>query len=421
MEHKIFARYPLGNKKRKWKQESFILSQFSAKATDMKKALLHCKEAGFNLLEIAWATHEQAEEAARLCDDLGVNILFQDMSRYGGMQENRKCDVSDLASVIEEKRGIRRIVGYYVWDEPYGDDEIGEARRLTDLCEELAPDLLPFSVAIPSYNPAYTWKNGRYVEYLEKYVTTIEPPMISLDYYPIGMAEQNEEVQLDKTLMWCDLGLLRRLGDKYDMPIWFYYQGQNLNKAERFTFPMIRSMMYAGVLYGVKGLQHYTAVGAIINKEGEKELFFEDQKMIHRELAALGDTLMALTCKRVIHDEGLAPDAPAFYEMHETYKDSAYLASPLPKRISVSEYEDAYGNGYALILNRDYETEQTVSLPLQGATRIYEVSKADGRQRVIEEKAEAICLTLAPGDAALLRLQDAKDAPFTVEYKLCKE
>jgi hypothetical protein len=419
MEHKIYARYPLGNPKRKWKQKSFLLSQFSAKAQDMRKALQTCKDAGFNLCEIAWASHEQAEEAARLCDEIGVDVLFQDMSRYGGMQENRKCEVSDLAAVIEEKRDVRHIVGYYIWDEPYHDDEITEARRLTDLCEEIAPHLMPFSVAIPSYNPTYTWQNRRYEEYLEKYASTIEPPMLSLDYYPIGMAEVTEELQCDKSLMWCDLGLLRKLGKKYDMPIWFYYQGQNLNKAERFTFPMIRCMMYAGVLYGAKGLQHYTATGSVITKEGEKDIFFEPQKQIHREFESLGNTLMALDCKRVIHDESVCPESVDFAALHETIKDSAYFSSPLPKRISVSEFEDAYGNGYVLIFNRDYETEQAVTLPLKEAFRIYETSKKDGSQHVIENEASIFSLTLAPGDARLFRFQSSKDAPFSIEYRLC--
>lgn len=418
MEHKIYQRFPLGNEKRKWKQKNFILSQFSAKAKDMRKALLHCKEAGFNLCEIAWASHEQAEEAALLSEELGIDILYQDMSRYGGMQENRKCEVSDLATLIEEKRHLSHIVGYYIWDEPYHDDEITEARRLTDLCEEIAPHLMPFSVAIPSYNPAYTWQNRRYEEYLEKYATTIEPPMLSLDYYPIGMAEVTEELQCDKSLMWCDLGLLRKLGKKYDMPIWFYYQGQNLNKAERFTFPMIRCMMYAGVLYGAKGLQHYTATHSIITPEGDKDIFFEPQKAIHREFENLSNTLMALDCKRVIHDETLAPESVDFAALHETIAESVYFSAPLPKRISVSELEDAYGNGYVLVLNRDYETEANVFLPLKADYRIYEVSKEDGRQHLLQNEATALCALLAPGDARLFRLQSTKEEAFTAEYEL---
>jgi energy-coupling factor transporter ATP-binding protein EcfA2 len=159
--------------------------------------------------------------------------------------------------------------------------------------------------------------------------------------------------------------------------------------------------------------------GSVITKEGEKDIFFEPQKQIHREFESLGNTLMALDCKRVIHDESVCPESVDFAALHETIKDSAYFSSPLPKRISVSEFEDAYGNGYVLIFNRDYETEQAVTLPLKEAFRIYETSKKDGSQPVIENEASIFSLTLAPGDARLFRFQSSKDAPFSIEYRLC--
>ncbi len=421
MEHKILKRYPIGNPRRAWKQDNFILSNFSAKAADMRKTMRHCKEAGFNMVEIGWASHEQAEEAIHLCEQIGLNLIFQDLSRYGGMQDIRKNESDDaLLPIIRENRPYKRTVGYYIWDEPFHDDEIERARVLTDLCEKEAPDLLPFTVAIPSYNPTYTWENGRFPEYLEKYVTTIDPPQLSLDYYPIALNGQTDKEQLDNTLMWCDLGLMKHFGEKYDMPIWFYYQGQNLNKAKNFTFPMIRAMMYAGVLYGAKGLQHYTAVGSIITKEGDKDIFFEPQKQIHREFEALGETLMAISCKRVIHDESLDTGCEAFAALHNTLEESAYFYQKLPKRVSVAEYEDAYENGYVLILNRDYQNEKEITLPFQRPLHIYEVSKEDGLQHLAKERAEEISLTLAPGDAALYRLQDAKEDTFTIEYRLYK-
>ena len=36
MEHKILSRYPLGNPRRKWRQDNFILSQFKAQGNDMR-------------------------------------------------------------------------------------------------------------------------------------------------------------------------------------------------------------------------------------------------------------------------------------------------------------------------------------------------------------------------------------------------
>ncbi len=420
MENKILKRYPLGNPHRIWKQDNYILSNFSAKGDDMRKVIRNCAEAGFNLLELGWASPEQASDAVVYCEQLGVDLIYQELKRYGGMQGNRFYEKNDLEGVINDHRKWKCIKGYYIWDEPLLDDQIDEARVLTDICQREAPDLIPFTVAIPSYNTEYTWGNGKFPEYLEKYVTRIDPPVLSLDYYPVGMGEHNETVQFDRSRMWCDLGLMKKLGEKYNMPIWFYYQGQNLHEVKFFIFPMVRAMMYAGALYGAKGLQHYTACGAIITQEGDKDIFFEDQKAIHKEFKNLGDTLMALTCKRVIHDETVNPNCEAYYELNDKIEDSVYLTSALPARVSVSEYDDEYGNGYMMILNRDYMTEKTLSLDLNGNYRVYEVSKVDGLQYCINDSTNKLELTLAAGDAMLVRLQKADEEAYTIEYRLSK-
>ncbi len=421
MEHRILTRRPLGNPRRAWKQDNFILSNFSAKGRDMRKVIRNCAEAGFNLLELGWASPEQAAQAVVLCEQLGVDLLFQDMKRYGGMQHNRFYEKNELVELMREQKSWKRIVGYYIWDEPLLDDQLAEARMLTDQCEAEDPSKLPFTVAIPSYNLEYTWDNDRFAAYLERYVTTIDPPVLSLDYYPVGMPEHNEDVQFDRSRMWCDLGLMKKLGEAYDMPIWFYYQGQNLHKVEHFTFPMIRAMMYAGALYGAKGLQHYTACGSIIDEEGDREKFFEEQKAIHAEFRALGETLMALTCRRVVHDAAVDPRCAAYAELSDAVAGCAWLAQELPFRVSASEFEDDYGNSYVMVLNRDYTEGKTMALPLKRTARIYRVSKQDGLQFVTADAADTLYVTLAPGDGALFRLQDAAEDAFTVEYRLQKQ
>ena len=59
-------------------------------------------------------------------------------------------------------------------------------------------------------------------------------------------------------------------------------------------------------------------------------------------------------------------------------------------------------------------------MPLKKAVRIYEVSKEDGLQYITAENTDALRVTLDAGDAVLLRLQDAAEEPFTVEYRLVK-
>ena len=59
--HKIFARYPLSNPTRKWKQDNFVLSQFEAFGNNMRKTVKAMADVGFDMVEIGWATPEQAE------------------------------------------------------------------------------------------------------------------------------------------------------------------------------------------------------------------------------------------------------------------------------------------------------------------------------------------------------------------------
>ncbi|MBQ7983129.1 MAG: hypothetical protein IJ302_06155 [Clostridia bacterium] len=424
MEHRILSRYPLGNPHRLWRQDNFILSTFSAKGENMRGILETCADAGFNLVEIGWASHEQAEEALRLCEELELNLVYQDFSLYGGMQlrhmDREPLTQADVKAVCDHVKPYKRTAGYYVWDEPYVEDQLYEARRQVDMFQCEDPDRLPFTVAIPSYNDKYTWENGEFAAYLERYCTIIDPPMLSLDYYPIGLRWYTDEKQLDDSFMWLYIGLMRKLGRKYNMPIWFYYHGMNYTNFRRFTFPMVRMNMYAAVLYGAKGLQQFTAVGSTVTTDGQPDIFFEEQKAIHREFRMLGSTLMALENVNVIHSDDLLPGCEHMAGLAETMADSRLLCGTLPSRVSVGEFADAYGNQYLLVLNRDYETDAAVTLDLQADSRIYEVSRVTGRQNVIWDGTKQINVTLAKGDAILYRVQPAAEEAFTVEYRLEK-
>ena len=302
----------------------------------------------------------------------------------------------------------------------------GTSRCCMSICSKLAdkriyykrtPEKLPFTVAIPSYNTDYTWQNGKFTDYLTDYVETIDPPVLSLDYYPYGLPGYNDDEQLDNSLFWCDLGLMRVLCKKYSLPLWFYYQAVNLYKYAHFEFEMVRCQMYAAALYGAKGLQSYTAVGSVITESGEPDVFFNETKQIHSEFDALGNTLMALDSYAVYHSPELLSGSPYIDGLADDISDSDVLTCPLDFRISVGELRDEYGNRYFMVLNRDFTVEKSTSIKLKRPMRRYDVSRIDGSQSYIGV-IDSIDLTLAPGDAALIRLQETNDEPFTCEYRI---
>ena len=423
MDHKILARHPLGNPHRHWRQDNFILSTFSARGSNMRKVIKNCVDAGFTMLELGWATHEQAFEAVQLCEEYGIDLLFQDFTLHGGMQEfiSREGELQSMVPLANTLAPWKRTVGVYIWDEPFRPDQLAEARRQADLYEQAAPDKLPFTVAIPSYNTEYTWQNGLFTKYLYDYAKKIDPPVLSLDYYPFGLPGYNDAEQLDTSLLWCDLGLLRKVAQAYRMPLWFYYQAVNLHKYHRFTFPMVRSQMYAGAMYGAKALQEFTAVDAVITEEGDRGPIFEETKRIHAEFRALGNTLMALQSVGVYHSAELLAGSPYLTGLADELTGHDILPQTLPRRCSVGELADAYGHRYFLFLNRDVDVPLDAELSLKKPVRLYTVSRETGEQIFLGDSITSLTLHLAAGDGVLYRMDEVTDAePYTLEYRIEK-
>ena len=449
MKTKIYNRYPLGNKRFKWKQKEYTLSTFSylGKPDEEGERLLeivdratkNCKEAGFNMLEMGWTPHNKAWAAVEACEKHGIDIIFQDLSIMGGMQQRyleNKISRDVAQRVVNAFKGKKHMIGYYVWDEPITEEQLKEARRQMDMLEELSPDSLLFTVTIPDYNNGGNpsdpnekpkqWENGLYEPNFRRFVEVMDPPVVSFDYYPVGDYFHvwgdhvfNYENQFDDTFLWCDLGLARKIAGEKNLPLWFYYQGCNLYKwTTHFTFPMVRCMMYAAAMYGAKGLQHYQAWQSVIDGEGNRGRFFDDQKKIHGEFRALGNTLMALESTLVYHSDDLLLGCEYMRGLANDISESDVFDGMLPRRCSVGEFKDEFGNSYVMILNRDYEKPLCHSFSLKRNFRLYEVSRVDGKQKMIEDSTNKIDLTFEPGDAVFLRVQRDEDEPFVCEYKL---
>lgn len=437
MKEIVLKRKPLGNPRFRWKQKDFILSTFSCVGEDMDLAIRNCKEAGFNMVELGWAPHEKAWEAVELCEKYELDLLFQDMTLMGGTMDDfniQPVPEEDIRRVAEVLRDKKHTIGYYVWDEPYTDEQFSEARRQSDILEKYDPEALMFTVFLPSYNPEPTWESGKYADRFEEYIKRLDPPVVSFDFYPYGDCCEvypgytySEEKQLDDSVMWLDLSIARKLAEKYNLPLWFYYQmKQALYNTQKLTFPMVRMNMYAAAVYGAKGLQCFPTSGRTVGAEllvpsGEKGRFFEEIKQMHEVFRNWGNTLMALNSKLVYHSDDVVPYGPhaeIYKGMDDSITDSKILCGTLPKRTSVGELEDEYGNRYLMIVNRDVEKELDATLPMKEAFRVYEVSKETGDQVLLADSTVELNVKLQPGEGTLLRIQPVAEEAALLRYTL---
>ena len=438
MEHQLLKRHPIGNPRRKWRQDNFILSIASpaplglAEPSELtrrktRRAVKTAVDVGFNVLGCLWASPTTAMDIVRAAEGLDATVLFQDLKRFGGMgHKNIFCENNDYAGAMHDTAKWKSVKGYIMWDEPILEEHMAQTRRMIDHCERERPDILPYTVANPDYNRLCYWEDKAYAPYIERFLEVIDPAQMSFDYYPVGRAEYDPALQLDNSTMWSALEVVRTAAQRRDVPFWFYYQGQHFAWHPidyTFTFPMVRAMAYAGVLHGAKALECYTEFDGYVDPTtGGKGTFFEEHRRLNEELRVLGNTLMALTCLRVIHDDTLLPDHPAMEGLRTPITESE-LISPeyrLPRRISISEHVDAYGNKYLMVLNRDFESVAHLRIELKQPSNVYGVSREDGEQSLQYDGTQRLPITLAPGDLALYRIQPATETPYTVEYYLDK-
>ena len=431
MERRLFARYPIGNPHRTWRQDNFLVSVSNPGPLGLdvksplqlertRRAVETAMTAGFNLQEMLWASPEVGMEIVRTAERIGAKVVYQNLRHFGGMGFSKEHfhDEDDLAGTIRDTAQWNCIAGYYVYDEPTTAEQRKEVWKLIEQLEQIRPDLLPYTVA------------AAYKDHINFLADEVSPAQLSFDIYPFGNIRQplNAEDQLDHADMWYYLEIAKQAAKRIQAPFWFYYQGHELfyfPSFDRYTFTASRMMANAALLYGAKQISSYVEFDGFVDPAtGGPGVHFEEQKQLNEETIRLGNTLMALDCQRVIHDSSLTVDSDhqdEWVQISSTMADSEYLEGELPPRLSVSELKDAYGHRYLLVLNRDYRQERHFCLKLKEPARVYRTSEKNGLEQLVYENTRSLIGHLTPGSISLYRLQPVSEEPYLVEYYLDKQ
>jgi len=426
METKIIYRKPLGNPTRKFRQKKLIISTFKAYMTNIRLGIENCKELGFDWLEFCWVNPEESRKCMVACEEVGIDGVYQNWNAFGGFADEisgKKIDCEVIQAYINEISKYSHVIGHYVWDEPLKKETMGFVRELVDIMEKMDPERIPYTVALPGINGyGRNWENKSYEAYLTEYADIINPPVLSLDHYPFKPDTPEPIDQLDSSIMYLDLALLRKLAKERKMPMWYYFQSQDnpwTGSYWHLTPEQVRMQQYQALLHGAVGLQNYNVRPGALNMDGTRGPLFYTTKELNHHTHQLGKTFMALTSRAVYHSPEVLKNNEAFEKYKDSLSSSFILAAgELPYRCSAGEFEDQEGNRYLFVQNRDYRETRRFELKLKKDFRIYEVSKEDGMQQLKAHARDFISLVLAPGDAILMRFQDVEEKAFFIDYVL---
>lgn len=388
-----------------WKQKNFVLSAFNVldnDTTQYKKVLQLTKAAGIDLVELTYLSRPNLNTALKIAAQIGVQVIAEDHSLFSGRSD--KIPVFTEAAIVNGITNIKQnkmLTGYYIWDEPHQKD-FDTVRLLKDILKKNDPDRLAFSVIFPSYG-MFVWRDSTYPKYVDAYLKTVDPEVMSFDYYPY----MNNTDSLKNNNIWRDFGYIRKKALEAQKPLWFYFQAVPLPPNEvSINLAMVRAQMYCALSYGVKGLSYYyeNKKGVLLDSNFNKSALYNDLKSLNTQVKNIGNLLLKKTSEKIYHTSlsGVDNFSKAFY-LDKIEEDE--LIDAAPANLVLGIFGDGTTKKYLMATNMSHTTKIKSSITLKKKMEIAMFDKKNNQQIVLQTASRSLPVNLAPGEAVLYILQ----------------
>lgn len=386
-----------------WAQSEFVLSTFfalpgSGDTAIYRKILTQTKEAGINLVELTFLSRLALIPALDVAEAQGVKTLAQDLASFSGFQTAAPPFTEDtVINNVSWLNNYNMLEGYYVWDEPFTTN-LTQARDLRNYFKAHDPSRLAFSVMLPSYGP-YIWSDSTYPSYVNSYISTIDPEVVSFDYYPFR--ENLTSTTLITNDLWKDFGYIRKKALQYSKPLWFYFQavGMQPGQVSIMNLERIRVQMYAALSYGVKGLSYYTSHQALI-EDGtyDKTPMFNDLKALNTAVKNIGNYLFGKQAEQLYHTGVSSTNRTRYYLDNLS---SSALINTAPNDLIIGVFGDAGTTKYLMITNKNFSAAKTGTITLKSLKKVSQFNKSTNTTTVLSTSTTSIAISIPAGDAAL--------------------
>ena len=362
-------------------------------------------EGGWNLV---WSTEKELDTAhrhglrAQLYDPL---LAPANLDEPGQRQK--------LDALIERVRGHPAMYAYFITDEPNQTNFAGLGKLVTYL-RERDPAHLAYINLFPTYaNNGQLGTQGdtitAYQSYLDQFVDTVKPALLSYDHYQFAVKGDNADYFLN-------LALVKQKAEQARVPFLNIVQACTWAKSMRVPTPNeMRYLVYTTAAYGAEGISYYVYscpghTGMIAHADGTPTVRYDALKSLNREFVAIASQLQSWRSLGVYHAGMLPPGALALAE-----DAPVRLEPPLPlaeyrppkpvKGVLLGFFAPNQGQRggptQAVIVNLDYEAEITLGLSADARFQLFDATAGTWSR----PGQKHIQLRLPPGGGKLLRVK----------------
>jgi len=247
------------------------------------------------------------------CRKHGVKAILYDKSigpkRWDSAYDSEAV-CRALPGLIKRVNNHPALYGYHLRDEPDG-TQFADLAKASDKVKELAPGKWPYINMTPGMGDDY-------VKFLEAYVETCKPPILSYDNYPIG------EGGGFSYGFWANISDIRTVAVKHNIPFWTIVLTSAHWGYREPTAADLRLQIYGSLVYGARGVSFYKFCSrelpimeapdlgnfrmGPLDEFGEKTRTWHDLRNICRQVQNLAPYLLKMRCDDVYHIGREAPE-----------------------------------------------------------------------------------------------------------------
>ncbi len=339
-----------------------------------------------------------APQTLEACQAAGLKAIVSDArtSGYDWAHVDEAKARQNVASLVAEVGQHAALYGYYLRDEPNAGLFPGLA-TVAGLVRELSPGKWPYINLFPDYANSDQLGTANYTDYLERFIATCHPAIVSYDNYSLmddGSVRDN---------YWSNLEAVRGACAKHGLEFWnivlsvAHFSYRELQAAD------FRFQVYTTLAYGGRGISYFTYFTPTtgnsrmgpIDQFGNQTSTWYFMQHANLQIQKLAPTLLQLTSDAVYHFGHIPPGAggPSTNSLVTSVGGDSFMAGDFTHRD---------GTRYLMVVNKDLAKSRVCAPHFrQVPRRVQHVSAYTGELTAFEGED----VWLAPGSGILLKVE----------------
>jgi len=324
----------------------------------------------------------------------GLEMWIADprVNQYASLQPNWE---SRVAAAAADYRDHAAFAGYFVMDEPSAEEFEDLAPVVAQLHAADADDPAYVNL-LPDYVTPKGLGTDDYREYVERFISTVGPRLLSYDYYPFGATK-------DRPTFFTNLATMRELAQRHHLPFMVIVLAMPHGPYRDPTEAELSWQVFHSLAFGARGISYF-AYWTPVNVPSADDMKFR-YGLIENGKPTL-HYFQVMRLNRTVR--AIAQQLASFRSV--TVGDSlGEVAAPLPigpiaaiegAPVTAGFFADDTGQLAVLLVNRDYRYGAVITLRLRPGER--RPQRLDVETNSWVEGDNAV-LSLPPGGAQLVR------------------